>query len=89
MDDLTKRVKSLEDRVKALEDELAKSDLTDDELLGEARKLVSQYDFVSASLLQRRFDIGYCRAARLLDMLENEGLVGEAKGAKPRKVIKK
>ena len=41
----------------------------------------------SASLLQRRLAIGYARAARLLDMLESEGIVGPSKGAKPRDII--
>lgn len=89
MDDLAKRVKSLENRVKALEDHVHESKLTEDELLTEAKKLIKVNDFVSAALLQRRFSIGYSRAARILDILEGQGLVGEAEGAKPRKVIKK
>jgi len=41
----------------------------------------------SASLLQRRLSIGYARAARLLDLLEERGVVGPAEGAKPRDVF--
>ena len=41
----------------------------------------------SASLLQRRLRVGYARAARLLDMLEEQGIVGPADGAKPREVF--
>ncbi|MCX6741496.1 MAG: hypothetical protein NTY61_03815, partial [Candidatus Parcubacteria bacterium] len=40
----------------------------------------------SASFLQRRLRIGYSRAARLIDMLEEQGIVGPADGAKPREV---
>lgn len=41
----------------------------------------------SISLLQRRFRIGYTRAARLMDDLERRGIVGEYEGSKPREVI--
>ena len=58
-----------------------------DELIDEARKIVVQEKRGSASLLQRRLSIGYSRAARLLDMLENEGVVGTADGQKPRPVL--
>jgi S-DNA-T family DNA segregation ATPase FtsK/SpoIIIE len=40
----------------------------------------------SASLLQRRLKIGYARAARLLDILEERGIIGPSQGAKPREV---
>jgi len=40
----------------------------------------------SASLLQRRLRVGYARAARLLDVLEERGIIGPADGAKPREV---
>ena len=40
----------------------------------------------SASYLQRRLRVGYARAARLLDVLENKGVIGPADGAKPREV---
>ena len=82
------KLKDLEERVKKLEEKLFIS-LNDDVLLKEARKLVKQYDEVSASMLQRRFAIGYSRAARLLDQLEEKGCVGKAEGAKLRKVLKK
>jgi len=41
----------------------------------------------SASLLQRRFKIGYNRAARIIDMLEEDGYIGPVDGSKPRKVF--
>jgi len=57
-----------------------------DELYEEAKKIVIRARKASASLLQRRLRIGYARAARLLDMLEENGVVGPAEGAKPRDV---
>jgi S-DNA-T family DNA segregation ATPase FtsK/SpoIIIE len=59
----------------------------DDELYNEAKELVMQAGKASASLLQRRLKVGYARAARLLDLLENEGVIGPADGAKPRDVL--
>ena len=58
-----------------------------DPLYDEAKKVIREYRKASASLLQRRLQIGYARAARLLDMLEERGVVGPANGAKPRKVF--
>lgn len=58
----------------------------DDELYEEAKRVVIRARKASASLLQRRLKIGYARAARLLDMLEENGIVGPAQGAKPRDV---
>ena len=43
----------------------------------------------SASLLQRRLRLGYARAARLIDMLEERGVVGPGEGAKPREILMK
>lgn len=59
----------------------------DDELYNEARDLCIQAGKASASLLQRRLKVGYARAARLLDLLEAEGVIGPADGAKPRDVL--
>ena len=59
----------------------------DDELYGEAKNIVIQANKASASLLQRRLRIGYARAARLLDILEESGIVGQQAGSKPRDVI--
>jgi S-DNA-T family DNA segregation ATPase FtsK/SpoIIIE len=59
----------------------------DDELFEEAKQISVASGKASASLLQRRLRIGYARAARLLDMLEQEGIIGPADGAKPREVL--
>ncbi len=58
----------------------------EDEMLAEAIDLVKQTGKASASLLQRRLRLGYSRAARLLDIMEDKGIVGPADGAKPREV---
>lgn len=58
-----------------------------DSLLGEAKEIIRQSGKASASLLQRRLKIGYARAARILDLLEDRGIIGPADGAKPREVF--
>lgn len=58
----------------------------DDPLYEEAKRVVIEARKASASLLQRRLRIGYARAARLIDMLEEKGVVGPGEGAKPREV---
>ncbi len=61
----------------------------DDELFDEAARLVVSERMGSASYLQRRLRIGFSRAARLIDMLEADGLLGPAQGSKPREVLVK
>ena len=59
----------------------------DDELFEQAKEVVINAGKASASLLQRRLRVGYARAARLIDLLEDAGVVGPADGAKPREVL--
>lgn len=61
--------------------------MAEDELYNDAKEIVVMAGKASASLLQRRLRVGYARAARLLDMLEEEGAIGPAEGAKPRDVL--
>ncbi|TSC91609.1 MAG: putative cell division FtsK/SpoIIIE [Parcubacteria group bacterium Licking1014_17] len=61
----------------------------DDVLFNDAREVVIQAQKASASLLQRRLRVGYARAARLLDILEERGIIGPGEGAKPRDVFVK
>ncbi len=58
-------------------------------LYKEAKRLVIESNKASASLLQRRLRVGYARAARLIDMLEEEGVVGPQEGSKAREVYGK
>jgi S-DNA-T family DNA segregation ATPase FtsK/SpoIIIE len=58
-----------------------------DELLPQALALVKQHQRASASLLQRRLRIGYSKAAQLIDLLEQHGVVGPAEGGRSREVL--
>ncbi|MBI4132638.1 MAG: DNA translocase FtsK [Candidatus Sungbacteria bacterium] len=85
-----------EDIFKAAPDFLAASAGEEDEFGGEedplyeeARRTVIQARKASASYLQRRLKIGYARAARLLDILEERGVIGPGEGAKPREIFVK
>ncbi len=60
-----------------------------DELYQDAVRLVIEFGKASTSLLQRRLRIGYGRAAHLIDLMQNDGIVGPADGPKPREVLKK
>lgn len=59
----------------------------EDELYGDAVDLVVEMQTASVSMLQRRFRIGYSRAARLIDEMELRGVVGPYEGSKPRNVL--
>ena len=58
-----------------------------DDLFDEAVRLVCEHQQASTSFLQRRMKVGYSRAARLMDELENANIVGPAEGAKPRQIL--
>jgi S-DNA-T family DNA segregation ATPase FtsK/SpoIIIE len=59
-----------------------------DPLFDDAVRLVFEFGKASTSLLQRRLRIGYGRAAHLIDLMENDGLVGPADGSRPRELLK-
>ena len=67
--------------------EAEKEDEEEDPLLERARELAGEHTRISTSMLQRRLRIGYPRAARLMDLLEAEGLVGAVEGAGSRPVL--
>jgi S-DNA-T family DNA segregation ATPase FtsK/SpoIIIE len=60
-----------------------------DPLFEDAVRLVLEFGKASTSLLQRRLRIGYGRAAHLIDLMEQDGIVGAADGPKPREVLKR
>ncbi|EIT85137.1 DNA segregation ATPase FtsK/SpoIIIE protein-like protein [Fictibacillus macauensis ZFHKF-1] len=59
----------------------------EDELFDDAVKLVVDMQTASVSMLQRRFRVGYSRAARLVDAMEAKGIIGPYEGSKPREVL--
>ena len=61
----------------------------DDDLYEDARIIVMEAGKASTSYLQRRLKVGYARAARLMDMLEDRNVIGPGDGAKPRQVLEK
>jgi S-DNA-T family DNA segregation ATPase FtsK/SpoIIIE len=61
----------------------------DDDLYQDAVRVVCEMGRASTSTLQRRLRVGYGRAARMIDLMERDGIVGPADGAKPREVLKK
>jgi len=62
-------------------------DTDDDDMYEEARETIVKSGKASTSYLQRKLRVGYARAARLIDMLEERGVVGPADGSKPRDVL--
>jgi S-DNA-T family DNA segregation ATPase FtsK/SpoIIIE len=59
----------------------------EDELLAQAVRILIESGHASISMLQRRLHIGYARAARLIDMMEQRGIVGGYEGSKPRSIL--
>ena len=68
---------------------MVEDDDYEEPLYNEIREFVITQGKASASLLQRRFRLGYNRAARCIDLLEERGIVGPPNGAKPREVLVK
>jgi DNA segregation ATPase FtsK/SpoIIIE, S-DNA-T family len=67
--------------------ELPEASEEDEELLQQAVEVIRQTRRASTSSIQRRLRIGYTRAARLVDMLEEKGMVGPPRGAEPREIL--
>lgn len=97
-EDLKEKIKKLERRVKAIEDFLSTLPAFSrvpqfdegeglDELYDQAVSVVLQHDKVSAATIQRHLQIGFNRAARLLEQLEANGFVGPQVGSQPREVL--
>ncbi|WP_075887911.1 DNA translocase FtsK [Companilactobacillus crustorum] len=70
-----------------IEEGSADSDKPEDEYWDDAVEMIVKGQSASVSMLQRRFAIGYNRAARMVDEMENKGIVGPSEGSKPRKVL--
>ena len=70
-------------------EDMAQVEEYDDPLYNEIVEFVIETQKASASLLQRRFKLGYNRAARIIDLLEERGIIGPSNGSKPREVLVK
>ncbi|HPP06912.1 MAG TPA: DNA translocase FtsK, partial [Syntrophorhabdaceae bacterium] len=70
-------------------DENEPNDDIEDEKYREAVEFVMEKGEASISMIQRRFRIGYNRAARIMEKMEKDGIVGPSDGVKPREVIKR
>lgn len=83
------RLKRVEDFIQAMPtpEDYVREATFDNKLFDQAIEVVMEYDSASASLLQRKLSIGYARAARLIDKLEEKGIIGPQEGSKPRKVL--
>ena len=76
-----------EEDIVELQESIDNDVVIDDELFDDAVQLVIDSGQASISMLQRRFRIGYSRAARLIDTMELKGIVGPHQGSKPREVL--
>ena len=77
----------LEEIPKIIYDEVEVEDADDNDIVEQAKSVILEANTASTSFLQRKLSIGYSRAARIIDLLEEEGFVSEADGSKPRKVL--
>jgi S-DNA-T family DNA segregation ATPase FtsK/SpoIIIE len=88
-DEITLSGTASTDRNLMFEGVLEGGDDEDDDLYEDARLTVIEAGKASTSYLQRKLGVGYARAAKLIDMLEERGVVGPGSGAKPREVFEK
>jgi S-DNA-T family DNA segregation ATPase FtsK/SpoIIIE len=80
---------SMQDKLEQLSSSAAEDDVTeeDEELVEKCLEIIRQEKRASTSLLQRRLRLGYTRAARIVDILEQRGILGPGEGAKPREIL--
>ncbi len=84
---LTGDVSSSDNGKSIFDEAMSDDEEVDDDLYESAREEVIKAGKASTSYIQRRLRVGYSRAARLIDILEQKGVIGPADGAKPREVI--
>ncbi len=73
--------------LQSAEKKVVMGDFKRDEVYEEAKRVVLETGQASVSMVQRRLGVGYTRAARLIDMMEEDGVVGPYRGAKPREIL--
>lgn len=76
-----------EEAIEKVEENISTELEDEDELIDEAIKVIVADQTASVSMLQRKLKIGYARAGRIIDQLEQKGIVGGYEGSKPRKVL--
>ncbi len=76
-----------EELLKSFEEKASRSYFEQDELFAEAARMVLETKQASVSMLQRRMRLGYTRAARLIDAMEEKGIVGSYRGSRPREIL--
>jgi S-DNA-T family DNA segregation ATPase FtsK/SpoIIIE len=84
--DMTAKPEYMKEEFEAAESGGDQADEADDELLREAARIFIESGQASISLLQRRLHIGYARAGRIIDQLEQQGIVGGYEGSKARAI---
>ena len=77
----------LENKLEAGDQLFSSNGDSDDELVEKAIQIISQTRKASATLLQRKLGVGFARAARIMDTLEDKGIIGPQDGAKPRDIF--
>jgi len=88
-DSLLYEIQKLDEKFDDIKQEMnPNEELSNDKLYEEAKKLVLESRKASASFLQRKLRIGYARATRIIDMLEEEKIISPADEMEPRKVLK-
>ena len=80
-------LESIENNNKSDKDLAEDKDDDSDEFLPEAIETVIEIGTASASLIQRKFKVGYARAARIIDQMEERGIISGYQGSKPREVL--
>jgi S-DNA-T family DNA segregation ATPase FtsK/SpoIIIE len=70
-----------------LPSDMSDEDAEDEALVEQSIEVIRQTQRASVSILRRRLRIGYTRAARIMDLLEERGIVGAGKGAEPRDIL--
>ena len=80
-------VSLLENKLEAGQQLFSNNGDNDDELVERAIQVISQTRKASATLLQRKLWVGFARAARIMDILEEKGIIGPQDGAKPRDIF--
>ena len=87
MDEIEKKAKQTDSKQTAAEPEANADELAGDEMLPAAVDVILETGQASVSMLQRRLKLGYARAARIVDEMEERGIVGAFQGSKPRDIL--